>query len=145
TPDTGTLDTLAPDATVDTLAPDATVDTLAPDATVDTLAPDSTVDTLAPDSTVDTLAPDTSVDASADQGIVSCKAKYGAANGFSLCAETGTTCKFYVRTNGATCGTLCAAFGGSCFGGRDNAGTCGEFGTDSCNIGRQSQVCRCSR
>ena len=84
------------------------------------------------------------VDAAPDAPLAQlCQARYGAADSYELCVTTPTSCKFYVHTNGGSCGDLCASLGGTCSESYD--GSCGDISStvSSCTATFGDQVCNC--
>lgn len=81
----------------------------------------------------------------------SCDALYGSLRGYDLCDERATECHVYLNPLGNdTCTNLCAAGGGTCIDGYEEAGLsrCPEGEPASghgCDDRRNDQVCVCTR
>ena len=84
------------------------------------------------------------VDAAPDAPLaLLCMQRYGGADSFELCTTTATSCKFYVHTNGSSCGDLCTSLGGTCVEAYD--GDCGDISSTvrDCTFTLGDQVCNC--
>ena len=83
-------------------------------------------------------------DAPPDAG-PSCTSTYGALPMFMLCAETATTCEFFVRTSGS-CDTMCTSRGGTCIEAyNDGVPVCTRMERLPCSMAYLQQICICSR
>ena len=72
-----------------------------------------------------------------------CMQRFGGADSYELCVTTPTSCKFYVRTDGSSCGALCTTLGGTCVEAYD--GNCGDISSTvrACDYELGDQVCNC--
>lgn len=82
-------------------------------------------------------------------GLASCDDLYGESLEYLLCTQEVDRCHFSVRTDGASCETLCAQYGGACLQAFDNPndpGTeCDILGEDTCQTQRTTEICVCTR
>lgn len=132
----------APDADVGLR--DAAADT---GAVTDGRAPDANV--TGPDAAPAeaSVADGNASDAGGDASASACDVRYGAADGYTLCSSTPTSCTFYVFTRGSNCEALCASLSGSCIDAANNQGAqpC-VIGnpSDTCQTARDDTICTCS-
>ena len=79
---------------------------------------------------------------------MSCSARYGAAKGFALCAESATTCEFSATLGGnKNCHDVCGQHGGGCLEQHGNgSNACGKSGKKSCSsTGKWDDICVCTK
>lgn len=77
-----------------------------------------------------------------------CVAIYGGLPSYTPCAETATSCTFYVNPSGnSSCDALCGGVGGMCSGAFNEGGTTGcTTGTAlTCDSSNNDEVCVCNR
>lgn len=75
----------------------------------------------------------------------SCRAQFGALDGFELCQETEATCEIALRTAG-TCRAACARAGGACVTAYDNLDVaCMRGLEETCDSERGTEICVCAR
>ena len=77
-----------------------------------------------------------------------CTDLFGAAPEFELCDATNKTCSFNTRTDGGTCGGICASLGSYCVAAQstDGPARCTDSGNpDTCDTPRGTEICTCAR
>ncbi len=77
-----------------------------------------------------------------------CTDLFGTAPEFELCDGTDETCSFNARTDGGTCGEMCASLGSYCVAAQSNDGPdrCVDSGNpDTCTTPRGTEICTCAR
>lgn len=77
-----------------------------------------------------------------------CETQFGTVDDFKLCSETETTCSFYARLGGKSCGEVCGAMGGTCLDAFDNIGAGCKVNSkldDTCDSKRNTEICICSK
>lgn len=84
-----------------------------------------------------------------DAGVRPCDEIFRGVDGYRGCDETETQCRFYARTAGVSCATLCRDHGATCFDSwaeASDSDSCRALDAEyDCGYGHGDGICLCSR